>query len=145
MDRCIDHAVTTGRALGPHGLAHRLMSEADHVARFGAGRAPIADPGPYLGGDAAAVANHTRALKIFDLQQRLDPILELDVETGYPDNIRSMMMINTSLRHLTLEAQFDFLRANLSLTKQDIQRLVSTVSAPWTPGMKIETHVNEQR
>ena len=85
-EKVLDFAVTLGRALGPHGLAHRLIGNIEHVARYGVNGAPLADPGPYLPGDAAAVANHKRAVDLYDIQQKLDPILEMSVEAGWPKN-----------------------------------------------------------
>jgi hypothetical protein len=144
-EQVLDYAVTIGRALGPYGLAHRIISNAEHLARYGVARAPIIDPGPYLAGDAAVVANHKRALEYFDLQQKLDPILELAVEAGWPDRIRNMMLVNHSLRHLTLENQFAYVDENLALTQGDLKDMLTKVSSPYIPGSKIESHVAAQR
>ena len=145
-EKAIDFAITLGRALGPFGLAHRLLSEAEHIFRFGVGRVIIADPGPHMhGDDAVAVANRTRQQKLFDLQTKLDQQLEVEIEAAYPDNIRDMMLVNFSLRHLTFEQQITYLAVNLPLTQGDLRRMTQSISLPYVYGAKIETHVAGQR
>ena len=145
-EEVIDLAIITGRALGPFGLAHRIISEAEHQQRFLVGRQPVVDPGEHNEGDDAVVmANRTRVQKKFDLQQKLDPELETIVEATYPDRIRNMLTINYSLRHLTLEQQFTYLIAHLPLTQEDLRTMTLAISAPFLSGVKIETHVALQR
>ena len=143
-EKAIDYAVAIGRALGPHGLAHRLITAAEHQLRFGVAPAPIEDPGPYQPGDAVAVANHKRNLDIYDLQLKLDPLLEVAVEAAWPTHFRDMMVVDHSLRHLTLAQQFTFMDANLSLTQEDLRIITCSISAPYVAGQKIETHVANQ-
>ena len=145
-ERAIDFAITLGRARGPHGLAHRLLSEAEHILWFGVGRVVIADPGPHeAGDDAVTVANRTRQQKLFDLQTKLDQQLEFEIESAYPDRIRDMMLVNFSLRHLTLQQQLYVLTANLPLTQEDLRAMTLSISAPYLSGIKIETPVANQR
>ena len=145
-EEAIDVAIITGRALGPLGLAHRIISEAEHLQRFLLGRQPVVDPGEHQDGDDAVVmANRTRVQKKFDLQQKLDPQLEAMVEAAYPDRIRNMLVVGYSLRHLTLEQQFTYLIANLPLTQEDLRTMTLSISAPYLSGVKIETHVANQR
>ena len=146
IDKLLDFSVTMARELGPNGLAHRLVGEAEHVERYLVGRQPIAFPGDHEeGDDAATIANRTRRLKLYDLQQKLDPILEVAMESVYPPHIRNMMVVRNSLKHLTLAEQITFLRANFRLTKENLKTLKDNVSLPYTIGTKIETHVAEQR
>ena len=145
-EESIDLAILVGRMLGPLGLAHRVLTEAEHNARFLVARAPLDDPGPHLDGDdAVVVANRTRRQKAYDLQQKLDPQLEGIIEAAYPDRIRNMMLVNFSLRHMTLEQQFTFLIANLPLTQEDLKTMTASISVPFLTGSKIETHVALQR
>ena len=146
VDKLLDFSVTMARELGPNGLAHRLVGEAEHVERYQAGRQPIVFPGEHEeGDDAATIANRNRRLKLYDLQQKLDPILEIAMESVYPPHIRNMMLVRNSLRHLTLAEQIMFLRANFRMTKENIKTLKDNISLPYTAGKKIETHVAEQR
>ena len=97
------------------------------------------------GDDAVTVANRTRQQKLFDLQTKLDQQLEFEIESSYPDRIRDMMLVNFSLRHMTLEQQLTFLTANLPLTQEDLRAMTLSISAPYLSGIKIETHVANQR
>ena len=144
QEQCIDLAITLGRQLGPHGIAHYLMTPAEHQQRFGVPPNRLAMPEPYDDPNPLPMANRKREFTMFDIQEAAFAQLEKEIESAYPVHIREMMLVDHSLRHITLQEQFAFLKLHLRLTKADIFKIRLDVSKPYLAGAKIQTHVAAQ-
>ena len=80
------------------GLAHEVLSGADHQAILGQVSAPIPEPEDYAGPEAR-MRNQGRLFHKYGIQQRLIPILRSLVISGLPDRILRLAEINGSTRH----------------------------------------------
>ena len=144
QEQSIDLAITLGRALGPHGIAHYLLTPAEHQIRFNVPPNRLPMPEPYDDPNPLPMANRKREFTMFDIQEAAYASLEQKVEAGYPLHFREMMLEDHSLRHLTLQQQFAFLRLHLRLTKADISKMRADISKPYLASSKILTHVAAQ-
>ena len=134
---CIDKAITLGRPLGPHGIAHYLLTPAEHLLRFGVAPNQLVMPAPYDDLNPLPMANRKREFTLYDIQQAAYAQLEKDIEGEYSVDIKNMMLVDHSLRHLTLQEQFAFLRLHLKLTKADIEKMRTDISKLFLAGSKI--------
>ena len=82
------------------GLAHEVLSGADHHAILGQASAPIPEPEDYAGPEAR-MRNQGRLFHKYGILQRLIPILRSLVISGLPERILRLAEINGSTRHHT--------------------------------------------
>ena len=76
QEYCIDLAITLGRALGPYGIAHYLLTAAEHQQRFGVSPNRLLMPAPYDDPQPLPMANRRREFTMFDNQETAYATLE---------------------------------------------------------------------
>ena len=136
------------------GLAHLLLSPAQLTERFPPNigepnpRAPIILARPALlplNASAVEIYNDKHVWDAYNAQQVSIPYLENQIELGYPEDIRSSLEVNFSLRHSTLQEQFvDLFRLN-PVSDQDINWLKSSISCPFPKDGNIAAFMSKQK
>ena len=142
----IDAAISVTAAYTPDqlGLAHEVVTPAEHLLLFGVAAAPLEVPADFAGPEAN-MRNQQRGYDAFDMQQRFIPVIRSATVTGIPARILRLAEVNGSLRHhLHVRDIFADLSAKLPLAKRDLDFCIEGIKKPYLRGSYIRPFVADQ-
>ena len=142
----IDMAINITGAHSPNGLglAHEVVSPADHLVLFGVPAAPLDLP-PDFGGTAANMRNQQRTHDQHGSQTKYNPLLRSAFIAVLPDRILRLIEVNGSTRHhVHVYDMIADLRAKLPLTNRDLDLCKEGVKRAYPRGTGIRPFVADQ-
>ena len=65
----VNRGVLLGRTLGPYGIAHIVITAAEHSIRIHGNLAPLPQPAPYNDSESAVTTNKKRQFDKYDFEE----------------------------------------------------------------------------
>ena len=146
VNTTIDAAITITGIHTPNGLglAHEVVSPAEHLVLFGVPAAPIDMP-PDFAGSAANMRNQQRGHDERAMQSKSTPVLRSAFIAILPDRVLRLIEVNGSTRHhVHVYDMITDLRAKLPLTHKDLDMCKESIRRPYPRGALIRPFISDQ-